>query len=125
MTKFTCWDESGHEVVYEAATAEDAAQEYVGDGDYYLEDKTIWINIYVSSDEDGDYVETVKVAVHPEDPTPDDEEWEYTGCQGEGGGVACFYQKGDWVKITSNWAQDLQDGVQGLESVRYENQSTL
>lgn len=121
MKTFTCWDESGHEVVYEAATAKDAAQEYVDSGDYYLESKTIWVNVYVRDEDEGEdaVVQNIKIAIHPEDPTSEDEAWVYTGCQGSGGGVASFYRKGDWTKVENSWDYDPQDGVQGLTSVNY------
>lgn len=115
MIKFICRDDSGCEIPVEAEDAEEAARSYVDGGDYYLGGTTIWINVSVR-DEDAD-VETVKVAVHPEDPT--DGEWVYQGCQGSGGGVKTFYERGGWQKTVDSWGQDPQDGVQGLESISY------
>lgn len=118
MSLYTCWDESGCEINVEAATAEEAAQEYVGSGDWSPELQTYWINVNVA-DADGD-VETVKVSVHPEDPTSEkDGEWVYQGCQGSGGGVKTFYERGGWQKTVDSWGQDMQDGVQGLEAISY------
>lgn len=133
MTTYKCDDGNG-EVEIEANSAEEAAREYVDGGDWGLIERTTWINVYVT-DED-DERERVKVALHPPEPACVDgcnHDWDNPhelvgGCEsnpgvwGHGGGViineACM--RCGCKRTTNTWDYDRETGEQGLESVTYE-----
>jgi hypothetical protein len=119
--------------------ARQQAEEWARQGDYNLDDgdETIWVRVYILN-EDGENVESVKVAIDP--PAPkcvdgqrDSHDWqspheivggiaENPGVWGHGGGVTvteCCVRCG-CGRETDTWAQDMTDGEQGLRSVRFE-----
>lgn len=121
-----------------AGTATDAAQSYVDTGDYHAENETVWVKVYVQElGEDEEPVgerDWIKIAIDPEEPecTHDEHDWkspislvggltENPGVFGHEGGViiheVCTHCGTE--KITDTWAQDCDDGEQGLDSVEY------
>lgn len=136
-------NDGGDAVAYECDSAHDAAQKYVDDGSYDTEAETTWINVTVwreGIDSDGDDVlveqETVKIALDPDEPAcidGEEHDWqsphsivggikENPGVWGHGGGItiqaACL--RCGCGRLTDTWAQDPEDGRQGLRSVSYE-----
>lgn len=134
MTAYRC-DDGNCEVLIDAETAEEAAQEYVDGGDWGYATKTFWVTVHVVKDgeEDG---ESHKVEVEPSVPkcsARQGHQWETPhevvgglrenpGVFGHGGGVTmtevCAHC--GCRKVTDTWAQDPVDGQQGLRSVSYE-----
>lgn len=136
-------DDGNSEIEIECGTAEEAAQEYVDGGDWGEIEETCWITVYVwrdGIDEDGDVVKvdrgSHKITLQPEEPECSEGEghdWqspyeavggikENPGVWGHGGGVIineCCVRCG-CGKQTNTWAQDSEDGEEGLESVSYE-----
>lgn len=124
------------EITIEADSPREAAQEYVDSGDYSTDGETTWVNVTVTDPEDGHYTR-VKITVDPEEPDcshEDGHEWEAPfsivggirenpGVHGHGGGVTihevCCHC--GCHRHRDTWAQDPEDGTQGLESVRYED----
>lgn len=134
----------------DAESGRAAAQEYVDNDDNddkSTEFKTTWSKIWawrrgLALDGDGNVVEVAvdrgqhKVEVHPDEPDcveGFDHDWrapielvggikENPGCWGHGGGVViheicviCGCRR-----ITDTWAQDMEDGQQGLRSIEYQ-----
>jgi len=117
----------------EASSPRKAAVAYVSDGDWGDSDSTQWVTVRVTLGDDslGDY----KIPVEPpEPPCVDDEDhdWrspralvggikENPGVWGHGGGVVIHEvcMRCGCGRITDTWAQDPEDGEQGLTSVRY------
>ena len=134
-------DDGNAEVHYPFAdSGEEAAQDYVADGDWVDGDwgdasGTTWVLVYtwrrgVRLTEDGQLVwstterEAHKIAIEPDEPGCDDgenHEWEETGVQGHGGGVVIHETctKCALERTTNTWAQDPTDGEDGLTSIRY------
>jgi hypothetical protein len=140
MSKYLC-DDGNAEIEIEANSAEAAAQEYVDGGNWGDISETIWVKVYVTPiDEDGEAIEdgseTVTIAVDPEEPECEDGEehdWrspysvlggtkENPSVWGHGGGViiksVCAHC--GKYRINDTWAQNPENGVQGLNSVTYE-----
>jgi len=133
MSTYICNDGSGESEI-EAEDPQSAAQEYVDGGDYSPEEQTIWVNVTVT-DDDGD-VTHVKITIDPDEPECADDDghkWaspirlvggirENPGVHGHGGGVmiheVCAHC--GCHRHRNTWAQDPDDGTQGLDSVRYE-----
>lgn len=136
MNTYKC-DDGNAEVEITADSAQEAAEEYVSDGDWGEIESTTWINVYVQETKDGEDVgrrERCKVGLHPKDPscTQDEHDWqaphsivgglkENPGVHGHGGGVTiaevCMHCGCE--RVTDTWAQDPETGEQGLESVKY------
>jgi hypothetical protein len=139
MRTYHC-DDGNAELEIEAESPESAAQEYVDEGDWGSADSTMWINVRVW-EEDDDGLETknhgwIMITIDPDEPdcTHDDgHDWqspydivggikENSGVWGHGGGViieeVCMYC--GCARETDTWAQDSDTGVQGLRSVKYE-----
>lgn len=132
MTTYTCTDGNG-DLEVEADSAREAAEEFASAFD--PDDITYWVKVYVTG---GDFDGSIKVAVEPIAPKCADgtREHDWTddyevvgGCKqnpgvyaSSGAGVkmheAC--RKCGCGKVTDTWAQDREDGEQGLTSVRYE-----
>lgn len=135
--KWTCSD-GNEDVEIEAETAKEAAELYAEEGDW-PDGHTFWVNVYVqpsTGDEEADFDQRqfFKIPVHPEEPecSEDDHDWQspYSllgglesnpGVWGHGGGVK-------YTEVCMNcgcgrhvdtWAQDPQDGQQGLYSIEY------
>ena len=72
-------DDGNCEVEIWAASAQEAAQEYVDDGDWPDDDSTWWCNIRVASADDVDADRNgaewgrLKIAVHPREPDCNDD----------------------------------------------------
>jgi hypothetical protein len=146
-----CVDDGNAEVAYTGMTAAEAADSYVRDGldgsslDEPLA-KTTWENVWVyrrayAMDIDGHLEqfdvdrERHKVEIHPDEPDCESEhDWhspysvvgglkENPGVWGKGGGVICREVCANCgaYRITDTYAQDPTDGIQGLESIRYED----
>lgn len=127
---------------YEVDSGEEAAQEYVDTGDWGEIDGTEWISVHVwrrGIDGSGDEVRvdeaTHKIAIQQPEPecTESEHDWrsphdivgglsENPGVWGSGGGVkiteVCMHC--GCARHTDTWAQDPNDGEQGLTSVSYE-----
>lgn len=131
----------GDELEIEADSMEEAAQEYV-DGGYWGEhDKTTWVKVYVDkvwTEDMGEDAMTESdsftIAIDPEEPEcfEDEHVWcspysvlgglkENPGVWGHGGGVIIkeVCANCGMYKITDTWAQNPENGEQGLESVQY------
>jgi hypothetical protein len=130
---FAAWDHSGCTIEIEAASAEEAAAEYVSGGDWAEASETYWITVYVQEAGSED-VEPHKVVVEPVEPACDEEEhsWESPfeivggiksnpGVFGHGGGVTIHEVCAHCGvhRHTDTWAQDRVDGTQGHTSVQY------
>ena len=136
-------DDGNAEITEEHDSGYEAAQSYVDTGDWGESDETSWITVYVwreAIDEDGDIVrvdeDRHKIEVEPKEPECIDGNEHYWrspyeivgGCKenpgvyGSGGGVTiqevCMHC--GCGKLTDTWAQDRNDGQQGLTSVKYE-----
>jgi hypothetical protein len=136
-------DDGNAEVEYEhALTPEEAAQDYVNDGSWGDVASTTWVNVYVwarytvgdvSVDEDDRSHH--KIALNPDEPecSEGSHDWrspycllggleENPGVWGNAGGVivkeVCIHC--GCKRIRDTWAQDREDGTQGLDSVEYE-----
>lgn len=133
MPVYTCTD--GNEPIeIEADSAREAAQEYVDGGDWGEVEETFWVTVF-TTDEEG-YKDRVKIQIDPEEPActvGQEHNWqapyeilgglkENPGVWGSGGGVkytmVCIIC--GCGKHVDTWAQDPNDGEQGLDSVSYE-----
>jgi hypothetical protein len=141
-------DDGNQDVEYPDATSDDeAAQEYVSDGDWGDDEPfTQWINVHTwrvglrLDDVDLVVVEvrvcegSHRVAIEPAAPEccADEHKWSddhglVGGCEsnpgvfGHGGGVICKYicVYCGISREDDSWAQDPEDGTQGLDSVTY------
>lgn len=136
----TSSDSDDYEI--EADSSEEAAQQYVDGGDWDRE-STCWVEVKawrIGLDEDGDEVEIDEefhtITLDPSEPDCLDGEthmWkspfsivggikENPGVWGSGGGVIiqeCCMLCG-CEKVTDTWAQNPNNGEQGLTSVQYE-----
>lgn len=136
-------DDGNAEIVEEHASATEAAQSYVDGGDWGDSDlTTCWVKVWtwrVGIDADGDIVEvgrhSQKIAIEPDEPDcieGQEHDWQSPlsivgGCRenpgvfGSGGGVCitevCMHC--GCAKITDTYAQDPNDGEQGLDSIEY------
>lgn len=138
-------DDGNADVAYEhAESREDAAKEYVEDGDWGDRSSTGWVTVYtwpryvvgeVAVDDDGDR-ESHTITIKAEEPGCADgheHDWrsplclvggiaENPGVHGHGGGVVitevCLHC--GCKRVTDTWAQNPDTGEQGLESVEYE-----
>jgi hypothetical protein len=138
MNKYICNDGNA-ELEITADSPRAAAQEYVDGGDWGSSEKTTWVNVTVTPiDEDGEVAgedEHIKIELNPDEPECDgdhEHEWrsphsvvgglrENPGVQSHGGGAVitevcahCAH-----YKVTNTWAQDPEDGQQGLTSIEY------
>jgi hypothetical protein len=137
MTLYIC-DDGNAEIEIEADSAQDAAQEYVDEGDWGDDAKTFWVDVWVTPLDDEGLAgerECITVTVKPDEPDCAHEAghaWgqpyellgglrENPGVVGSGGGVKgrdvcllCGVAR-DW----DNWAQRPDTGEQGLSSVEY------
>ena len=138
------WANDGNAVIAEEHDdGLEAAQSYVDGGDFRPDDgdSTIWVKVHVwrdAIDLNGDDIRvdeaTHKIAVDPEEPecTADEHDWQAPreivgGCEenpgvwGSGGSVACteVCMHCGCKKVEDHWAQDPNDGEQGLDSVYY------
>jgi len=131
----------------DADSGEEAAQEYVDDGDWGEITETCWIQVWawrqgLALDDEGEVVDVMigreqhMIEIDPDEPEcshDDGHDWQTPhelfgglaqnpGCFGKGGGVVqhevCMRCGCERVKDT--WAQDPTTGAQGLTSVRYE-----
>lgn len=142
-------DDGNAEVVYvDAASGEEAAQEYVDTGEWGddRERETIWIRVEtwragLAVDEDGDVIEvraeeeSHEIELDPEEPECSHDEghdWqtpyellgglrENPGCWGHGAGIVQHEvcMRCGCGRTTDTWAQDPNTGAQGLEAVKY------
>jgi hypothetical protein len=135
MRSYSC-DDGNAEITIEADSAEEAAQEYVDEGDWDDPTRTIWVDVFVTELGDPDAErECITITLKPDEPDcteSDGHLWatpyqllgglkESPGVLGHGGGVKgrdvcllCGLAK-DW----DNWAQRPDTGEQGLDSVEY------
>lgn len=111
MTTYMCDDGTGA-VEIQADSFREAAEEYVAQGDYLPEDRTYWVSVVVSTDDD---TRTIKVDVDPVEPpcTEDTEhDWRRDSVCGYGGGVVqvdeCHHC--GLYRTTNTWATDRFDG---------------
>ena len=144
------WADDGNQsMCYDTDTAREAAQEYV-DGGYWGEpESTIWVTVHTWREDPtcstawgGRFDEgKFKIPVHPKEPKcidDHDHDWrsphalvgglrENPGVWGNSGGCRSreICVKCGWEAHTNTWAQDPEDGEQGLISVRYEENNAL
>lgn len=137
MTKYFCCD-GDSDIVIEADTPREAAQEFVDDGDWAAQESTWWCSVSVQEiDDAGEVVgrrERHKIAVDPEEPDCilEEHDWqsphavlggleENPGVWGHGGGayIRQVCAGCGRYRLRDTWAQDPADGEQGLESVEY------
>jgi len=139
-------DDGNCPVEIPAASAEEAAQEYVDGGGWGDVDVSVttWVNVYVreaggDADADAD-AERIKIQINPDEPpcvSSTGHAWESPidivggckespGVQGHGGGVtihevcsACGTHR-----HIDTWAQDPETGEQGLTSISYEDDAS-
>jgi hypothetical protein len=113
----------GDERLIDALSPLYAAQEYVDNGDYGpLEEGegTAWVNCMVRQEEVDCGEEKIKVAIHPDEPECCDDTHVWKSLRiGKSLEETCIYC--GLVRRINTWAQDPQDGVQGLLSVRFEH----
>lgn len=125
------------EIEIEANSGLDAAREYVKGGDWGERDKTQSVTVYVwQLDDAGERIEEErhKIALEPIEPgcTGEEHDWqsplslvggikENPGVYGHGGGVTIHEvcMRCGCGKLIDTWAQDPEDGEQGLRSVEY------
>ena len=135
-------DDGNAEVEYPDTEADDAACEYVEDGDWGDSDETSWVTVYTwtrlrlgSVCVDLDDRASHSIAIEPDEPacTEAEHDWQSPhdivggiesnpGVWGHGGGVVineCCVLCG-CKRVTDTWAQNPETGEQGLRSVRYE-----
>ena len=130
-------DDGNSEETIEASSGREAARKYVDGGDWDEITSTIWVHVRVwQIDDDGDEINEAwhKIAVDPESPRCVDGEhdWqqphavvggfvENPGVMATAGGIVsteCCTKCG-CGRVTDTYAQDPQDGVCGLTSVKY------
>jgi hypothetical protein len=136
-------DDGNAEIEYEhATTRQDAAEEYVSDGDWGDESGTARITvdtwpIYQLGDvrvADPNDRESCRVELPATEPACSESEHDWTtpfevlggisenpGVWGNGGGVICrcICRHCGSLRTTDTWAQDPQTGEQGLDSISY------
>jgi len=133
MPKYYC-DDGTYEIEIEADTPKKAAKKYVDGGDWGESDTTRWISVHVWMDKDDDG-EWITITVDPPEPECVDgheHDWrspysvlgglkENPGCWSHGGGViyteVCQYC--GRYRETDTWAQNRENGEQGLTSIKY------
>lgn len=124
--RYTCTDGNA-DVVIDAGSAREAAEEYVTDGDWGDRSETSWVTVYCRpTDGDGD-VERVKIELPAEEPAcaaGQSHDWqEAVSARGSGGGVlvqdACRHCS--LQRYTDTWATDPTDGEGGLTHVSYQD----
>lgn len=142
MTQYLCWDgQSKCEI--EADSPGEAAEEFASA--FEPANKTYWVSVRVTEiDDDGEYNDDDsehKISIDPDPPPCEDDHkhrWgapysvlggikENPGVWGKGGGIIsreiCRYC--GKYRVTDTWAQDPEDGAQGLTSVEYEDSDEL
>ncbi len=133
-----CWDSSGTEVDIVAETAEEAADEYVGDGDWGDSFSTRWATVRCAQIVHGKTstanTEFVTVSIAPDEPKcgKSAHDWrapyeivggltDNPGVFGQGGGVrthtVCVHCGCE--RVADGWATNPENGEQGLDSVTY------
>ena len=144
-------DDGNGEMVSTCETAEEAAQEYVDCGEWGMDEpdaKTTWITVHVwrmGIDDKGSLVpvdeSTHTITLDPPEPDcthADGHLWECPhalvggiaenpGVWGHGGGVTiqAVCMRCGCGRFTDSWAQNMETGEQGLDSVRYEPEQYL
>jgi hypothetical protein len=138
MKDYICNDGNGEEEIT-AKTPEDAAQKYVDGGDWGDSTETTFVSVCVTPlDEDGepndDEQECITISVDPEEPecSGGEHDWqsphelvgglkENPGVYGHGGGVIIteVCSRCGAYRIRDTWAQNPENGEQGLHSVTY------
>jgi hypothetical protein len=138
--KYELRDDSNQETI-EARDLADARRQagaWARAGDWNEPEETIWIRVTIF-DEDGDWVDTVHVAIDPTEPACsgyEEHDWraphalvgglkENPGVHGHGGGIviAEVCVRCGCKRTTDTWAQDRSTGEQGLTSVSYERKA--
>ena len=141
--KYQVTDGNG-DIEIEAESAQDACQQYVDGGDWGSEAKTSWVRVTATeiADEVEDLdapepeSETYTIEIPPTEPEccGGDHDWasplsvvggikENPGVYGHGGGVICteVCRHCGCYQITDTWAQNPENGAQGLTSVEYKD----
>jgi len=123
LTTYTCTDGNA-DVEIDAASPEDAAQEYVDDGDWGDGTPTTrWVLVYVSDPDDQVTRHRIEIEAQAPDCTRKAGHYWLDGdVRGHGGGVivseTCPHC--GCGRTIDTWAQDRATGEQGLERVTYE-----
>lgn len=141
MNKYNCTDGHG-DLEIEAETAKAAAREWAETGDWGDRSQTLWITVRVTpldgeGEEIDDESESHTITLDPEEPECADgkeHDWqsplsivggckENPGVQGHGGGViiTCVCAHCGCYQIIDTWAQNPENGEQGLRSVEYKD----
>lgn len=138
MTTYLC-DDGNAEIEIEADAASEAAREYVDGCQFTDIESTIWIDVYIQKVDDVDSRECITVTVDPDVPScaeGREHNWqspyelvggikENPGVWGHGGGVIIteVCMNCGCARRTDTWAQNPVNGIQGLESVSYEERA--
>ena len=124
-------DDGNAEIVIACDSGKEAAQEYVDTGDWGPIEATTWISVRVWREALDDAGEPIKIdedwhkiSLDPAVPScsHDAHDWHEVGVWGHGAGVRmadCCRHCGCGRHIDT-WAQDPEDGEQGLNSIRYQ-----
>lgn len=136
-------DDGNCEVEYDYADSpEKAAEEYVSDGDWGDSNETTWVTVYVTTGyvlgdvvmKDEESHESFNIPIDPDEPDCEEGEHEWVspwevvgGCEsnpgvlGNGGGVIIHEvcEHCGCLRTTDTWAQNPENGKQGLTSVSY------
>lgn len=148
-------DDGNARVEYpDAETGEQAAQDYVDEGDWGQSNETSWVSVsawrtgYVLSDAEAEEVLCLQIdlmrhttEIAPDEPQCEDgreHDWrspydvvggieENPGVYGHGGGVIIteVCTHCGAYRVTDTWAQDMATGEQGLTSVEYREADEL
>ena len=131
LTVYHC-DDGNAKIEIEAASAVEAAQEYVDGGDWGDGNEgvteTKWVSVYVwaerSDDEGHEDRECYTIALEPDELKCSASEhfWQEISVWGHGGGVIVTEQCSHCglQMVTDTWAQNPETGIQGLRSVSYD-----
>jgi hypothetical protein len=130
MKTYTVTDRMGSENIIDANSPEEAAREYAEDGAYGQDERTVWVDVWVTEGEEDDEDEAEIITVTLEPPEPDCAEgeghdWQQPewlgGPVGHGGGAigTDVCARCGAYRHWDSWAQRSDTGEQGLYRVEY------
>ena len=137
--KYQVTDGHGADIEIEAESTLEACEQYVSTGDWGSDAKTTWVTCRATPigedgepDEADDESHTVEIEPTEPDCSGGEHDWaaphsvvggikENPGVHGHGGGVICteVCRHCGAYKITDTWAQNPENGEQGLRSIEY------
>ena len=121
LTTYVVWDESGEKVTIYAASAAEAAEEYVESGNWDdSSNQSVFHDVWVH---DGEDTSSHTVVVAPEEPecSGHEHDWVETYVRGNGGGVLVEERCRNCGlrKVTDTWAHNPSNGEQGFTTIQY------